>query len=254
LNFENHARNFEKSMTLSYPRIKICGLTRAQDLELLASTSADTVGINLVPTSPRRVSLETANELVGLTHALGLRATAVLMNPTRQLLQEVLDGADWDFVQLHGQETPELLETLGSLPIIKAISWSGRPEEAQLASLWSDWGRQQKARPCGIPTRQALAGYLVDAYAPTVGGGTGKTADWSQLSPRPEPLRTYPLILAGGLTPFNVRQAILATKCSGVDVASGVESAAGLKSAELALEFVAQAESGFLELTGKPLQ
>jgi len=244
-------------MNPRFPKIKICGVGSSEDLQLIADAGADTVGINLVPGSHRHVELRVAGELADRAQQLGLRTVAVLMNPTAEVLRQVVDVAAWNFVQLHGVECPELLESCSSIQVIKAISWSGRKEEADLANAWSSWG---KGGNQVLPLRESigvcpeLSCFLIDAYAPLVGGGTGRTADWEGLQPRPEPLRPYPLLLAGGLTPENVRKAIAMTRCEGVDVASGVELRPGQKSADLVATFVANAMAGFLESNVKPLQ
>jgi phosphoribosylanthranilate isomerase len=229
----------------AFPQLKVCGVTRSSDLELLVRAGVDAVGLNLVPSSKRRLSLEAAIQLAARARQLGISCVAVLMDPELDFLEQVVGANVWDFLQLHGGEQPELSERCGGIPIIKAISWSGRAEELRQLEAWSST-RSEVPLPAG----GRLAGFLIDAYAPVEGGGTGRTADWHLLWPRPEAMRGWPVILAGGLNPGNVQQAILQTRCEAVDVASGVESQPGIKSTEAVIEFARQARQGFARLNG----
>lgn len=215
------------SHLLRFPQIKVCGVTLLSDLLPLSAAHVDTIGLNFVTQSPRYVPPEQGQALSRRAQQLGLRRVAVLMNPTPSELQALLDKVEVDFVQLHGQESPAIAEVCGAIPIIKATSWCGRPEEEDLVQQWSPLAK----------TGQLVA-WLVDAYAPQVGGGTGKIASWDKLKPRPSELGGLPLILAGGLKPANVVEAIEMAAPDGVDTASGVESSPGVKSAELTREFV----------------
>ncbi|MEZ6135311.1 MAG: phosphoribosylanthranilate isomerase [Pirellulaceae bacterium] len=223
------------------PRIKVCGVTRLGDLGMLAEAGVDAVGINLVPSSPRCVDASLARKLSTRANELGLTRVAVVMNPTIESLRILLSCNQYDFIQLHGVERPELLveaaEGTGpveKLPgIIKALSWSGREEERELARHW------QQYRVRGMfPLLSAL---LIDAYAPAQGGGTGRIARWDLIFPRPIELEHVPLILAGGLTAANVESAIAATHPLGVDTASGVEESPGLKSVVECRQFASNA-------------
>lgn len=215
-------------------QIKICGVTRVDDVEFIATAGADAIGINLVPTSPRYVTSDQAQAISQRARLLGLRVFAVVMDPLPSALAEVVGSLAPDAVQLHGHETPISTEQCGMTAVVKALSWTGRPEEIDLAKLWS----KEKAR---LP----LA-FLVDAYAPGVGGGTGRVARWDLLNPRPDVLSGVPMLLAGGLTAKNVAGAIEQTQCDGVDTASGVESAAGVKCRDLVEAFVTEARRALL--------
>ncbi len=228
----------------SIPRLKVCGVTRAADLELLASAGVDSVGINLVSASPRSVDVARAQQLCARAAELQLCRVVVVMNPTAAELDALLDQLDMDFVQLHGGETPALLDATrhfaaGSGPgIIKAVSWSGRDEEAALVDAWL------RTLDAG-PQRPRLAAFLVDAYAPQVGGGSGRTARWDLLTPRPPALTRVPLLLAGGLTAENVGQAIAQVAPDGVDTASGVEVSPGVKDPHKVRRFASTAEAAW---------
>ena len=225
-------------MTIPF-QIKICGVKRAADLAWLADSGADAVGLNFVRTSVRSLKVDPGREMVKQANGLGLKTVAVLMNPTAAELRKFLSSMPVDFIQLHGDEQPELLNDLPEVAIIKAISWSGRREEKQLARQWLD---------SEICARGQLRAFLVDAFAPGVGGGTGRTARWDLLTPRPTCFGEIPILLAGGLTPANVAEAIIATHCTGVDTASGVESSPGCKDESLVSDFVRSAKEAFATL------
>lgn len=208
-------------------KVKVCGVTRSTDLSLLEQACVDAVGINLVPTSPRYVEPVRAESLARQARALGLQTVAVMMNPTAVEVAGLWASCVFDWLQLHGQESPALTNDLPQRCVIKALSWSGRSEELQLAEQW---------RSC-----PQLAAFLVDAYAPDVGGGSGRTARWDLLVPRPAVFADHPLILAGGLTADNVVQAVITTSCTGVDTASGVEQSPGVKDRDKLERFASEA-------------
>lgn len=216
-------------------RIKICGATRPEDIDTIHAAGADAVGLNLVPASARFVNVEAAAALADRARELGLRVVIVVMDPTAGELAKLVEEIEPDAIQLHGQELPVLLGATSTVPVVKALSWTGRTEEAALAKAW-----------LAHASRGPVA-LLVDAYAPGVGGGTGKIARWDLLRPRPAELAGVPLLLAGGLTPDNVAQAIAVTGCAGVDTASGVESSPGIKDAQLVKAFVQAAQTAFAE-------
>lgn len=217
-------------------RIKICGVKRAADLAWLADCGADAVGLNFVRTSVRSLKIDPGREMVKQAQGLGLKTVAVLMNPTGDELRKFLSTVPVDFIQLHGEELPDLLDDTPDIPVIKAVSWSGRREEKHLARQWLE---------SDVASRGQLRGYLVDAFAPGVGGGTGRTARWDLLTTRPACFGDIPILLAGGLTPSNVAEAIRTTHCAGVDTASGVESSPGCKDEALVGEFVRAANESF---------
>ncbi len=275
-------------MTPPVPRIKVCGVTRLSDVEMLVAAGVDAIGINWVPSSPRYVSPAQAKVLCELAGQLGLLRVAVLMDPTPRELQSVVEQGQYEFLQFHGMETPDLLlglqiprstvsvsskgqavvgplnlqepgdslmplastkdlpgEQAGQTPraclqpgIIKAIAWSGRTEEAQLAAAWQAY---LHAPP--LANAYPLRAFLVDAYAPGQGGGSGKTVHWGLLQPRPPQLVGVPLILAGGLKPSNLAEAIVAARPDGVDTASGVEESPGIKSTGLVEQFAGVARA-----------
>lgn len=263
------------------PIIKVCGLTRESDVRAAASCGVNTIGLNLVSRSPRYLARERAAELAAVAKELKLTVVAVLMDPATDEVEDLARRKLFDVIQFHGHEPVELANACRTLPVIKALSWSGRAEERALALEWSclysaphqiqdtsqstqvagdgvdiDNGvRDPEARAASESTGVAdsnrqvdgqaqLAAFLVDAHAPGVGGGTGRLADWQRLSPSPPELAA-PIILAGGLKPDNVAAGIAATRCFGVDTASGVEESPGIKSAELMKRFAENARRAF---------
>ena len=211
------------------PRIKVCGVTKLEDLEVLAGAGVDSVGFNFVARSPRCIDTARATTLCARAAELGLSRVAVVMDLNAAQLEQLLDSVDVDFVQLHGSELPELLHACRGKDVIKAISWSGREEEVALAAAWNHSWTVNAGDGEATDGASQLRAFLVDAYAPEQGGGTGKVARWDLLVPRPSELDGIPLLLAGGLTGANVAEAIRQTQPDGVDTASGVESSPGIK-------------------------
>ncbi len=204
------------------PKIKFCGLTRTADVSAAIESGADAIGLNFYKPSPRYVSPETARDLsrVAATHVLRV---GVFVNASPIEVDATLAICPLDCIQLHGDETPEWIDQASDFPrlqslfFIKAIAWRDSVEDRQKAIAWTS-----KRQP-------RLLGLLVDAYDPVQRGGTGKTARWELLSPRPLELRNTTILLAGGLTPENISQAIQTAKPDGVDIASGIETAPGIK-------------------------
>jgi phosphoribosylanthranilate isomerase len=180
--------------------VKVCGITRLEDVEAALAAGADVLGINLVPGTKRYVEPDVASRLLG---AITGRALSVLVvarrNPAE--LSELLERLAPDQLQLHGDEPAGWLEALGPRAF-KAVR-VGDAEDVALA--------------------QSLPGHplLVDAKVGDQLGGSGQRVDWSLVAPLAQ---TRPLVLAGGLTPDNVAQAIRTVSPWAVDVASGVES------------------------------
>lgn len=236
-----------KATILQLPKIKICGVTSVEDLDFLQSAGVDSVGINLVPSSKRFVPIELANELTARAKSLGLTTVAVVMDPTGDELNQILRNLTFDFIQLHGQESPTIARFCAGVPILKAVAWSGLAEQENLVRQWTAACNENPALPVH-GSRSRLAGFLLDAHAPGVGGGTGQRARWDLVFPRPICFQGWPVILAGGLTPGNVEDAIEQTRADGVDTASGVELSPGRKSPELVAKFADEARRGFLHI------
>jgi phosphoribosylanthranilate isomerase len=203
-------------------KAKICGITTAEDAQAIVSLGADAIGINFWPKSKRYISLEDSGgwlaELAGKVTRVG-----VFVNATMQELQAAFASGMLDALQLHGDESPDLVASLleQGVPVFKALG--GKNEEV-LAEVRSYPGYCESI--------------LLDAYAPTQYGGTGETMDWA-LGHRvvfAEPGRK--VVLAGGLVPDNVAKAIEQVRPFAVDVASGVESLPGKKDLRKVEEFL----------------
>jgi len=156
----------------------------------------------------------------------------VFVNESWEVIEEIMDRFSLDAIQLHGSErAQDVPATLRDMPIIKAISWRAETRaDIDIAMNWT-----------GEPALGSLKGFLVDAYDPIQFGGTGKVVRWDLLYPRPPELCKNRLILAGGLTPENLAQAINRAVPDAIDTASGIESSPGMKSAERMKKFVDEA-------------
>jgi phosphoribosylanthranilate isomerase len=196
-------------------KIKICGLTTLEDALAAAEAGADLLGFNFYPPSPRFISIETCARLVSALKERGYAGplVGVFVNAAPEQIAAVLDTCRLDLAQLHGDEPPEALARLGARAF-KALRPSS-PEDLQ----------ESLRRYAPYPASPA---WLVDSYRLGEYGGTGQTADWSMARRLAE---QAPILLAGGLRPENVTEAIRQVQPWGVDVASGVESAPGRKDA-----------------------
>ncbi|MFD1881482.1 phosphoribosylanthranilate isomerase [Paracoccus pacificus] len=203
--------------------VKICGLTRPQDVASALVAGARFVGFVFFPKSPRNVSAEQAAALARDVPP-GIMRVGLFVDPTDAALTEVLAKVPLDMIQLHGAETPARVtevKALTGLPVMKAVGIA-TAEDAE--ALW-DYGLVADM-------------LLVDAKAPkdaVLPGGNGVAFDWRLLVGR---RFLKPWMLAGGLDPANVAQAIKLTGASAVDVSTGVESAPGLKDAALIADFI----------------
>jgi phosphoribosylanthranilate isomerase len=197
-------------------RAKICGLTDPTDARFAADAGAWAIGVNFWPRSKRFVSKETARSIAV---ALGgdVPLVGVFVDAERQGIQRLVESIPLDMVQLHGQESPD--DCLGwAVPVIKAVPLRDRGSWREVERFPADY-------------------VLVDAYVPGEPGGTGLriAAELVGAGMRDR------LILAGGLDPDNVRDAIRAVGPFAVDVASGVESAPGRKDREKVKRFIENA-------------
>ncbi len=207
-------------------RIKICGLTVAEDALMAAQSGADMLGLVFYPASPRCMSVERATQLVEAVKQNGHRRVewvGVFVDAEMPIILDAAARCGFSTVQLHGNEPAALAAELTrrGLAVVKAFRAAGRETLAQLA---------------GYPA----AAYLLDACVPGQHGGTGQTFDWALA----RQATTYgPIILAGGLTPGNVAQAIATIHPWAVDVSTGVEVAPGRKDREKVKNFIASVRS-----------
>jgi phosphoribosylanthranilate isomerase len=215
--------------------VKICGIRDVSTANLVADCRPDAIGLNFYPASPRFVELESAKQIAKSIPS-SVPIVGVFVNPPLCEIATVAYGARLDFAQLHGDEPPEFLaeihETLPELKLIRA--WRMGSEGLE------DWARYlQRCRDLGVP----VSACLLDARVEGMYGGSGKTVAWDLVSRDYQFQNWPPLILAGGLTPGNIRQAIKAVHPWGVDVASGVESSPPVKDPDLVQEFITLARS-----------
>ncbi len=198
-------------------KVKICGITNADDAWGAIEAGADLLGFNFYARSPRYIAPEKARAIVTEIRASGSRPllVGVFVNSPLEEVRAILEIAQIDLAQLHGDEPVQVVEQLNGRGF-KAL----RPTSAAEAEIDAEW-----FAPYG-PNAPVL---LIDAYRKDQYGGTGHTADWSIAT---KLAQRYPILLAGGLTPDNISEAIRQVKPWGVDVASGVEAAPGQKDRE----------------------
>ncbi|HEV8231215.1 MAG TPA: phosphoribosylanthranilate isomerase [Thermoanaerobaculia bacterium] len=186
--------------------VKICGLTRQEDVTAACALGASFVGFNFSSRSRRRVDLETASRLAGATTP-GVRRVGVFVDESYREIECAIEAASLDLVQLHRTLRKEDLDQIRCR--ILAVAHAGRDEEIPPGALL-----------------ERCAGILFDTSAEGRAGGTGAHFDWFLLEGKSWPV---PLFVAGGLAPENVGESIRKTRPSAVDVASGVESSPGVK-------------------------
>jgi len=204
-------------------RIKMCGLTRREDIAAAVAAGTHYIGLNFFPRSPRFLELDAAREIAQAVPE-GVAKVSLTVNEGNDVLDALTARVPLDMLQLHGSESPERVAEVKArygLPVMKVIGISGPDDLPQLDA----YGRVADQ-------------ILVDAKPPkgaTRPGGNAVTFDWSLIAGRRWPV---PWMLAGGLTPGNVADAIRATGAKQVDVASGIESAPGIKDAARMQAFV----------------
>lgn len=202
-------------------KIKICGIKTVTDALAAMDAGADLIGFNFYPKSPRYIDLGQCRDIMSVMRRYGhIKYVGVFVNAPVEEIRATVETCGLSLAQLHGDETSEILNSLDG----KAFkAFRGVPQNID-----------------GF-ARQAAPALLVDASVHGTYGGTGVTADWDDAA---KLAKKYPLLLAGGLTPENVRAAIEQVKPWGVDVASGVESAPGEKDAKKMKAFVQAARAG----------
>ena len=201
-------------------RVKICGITRCEDAELAVEAGVDAIGLVFYEKSPRFVDNAQAAEISQLIPAFVSRV-ALFKDADKQMIELVLQQVEIDLIQFHGSETPAFCEQFGR-PYIKALGMKAPECDANYLIASAE-------------KYQAAKALLLDGHAPGEAGGKGETFDWSAIA-----TINKPVVLAGGLTPENVKQAIVSVKPFAVDVSSGVESAPGLKDKEKMAAFMQQ--------------
>ncbi|KOR28967.1 N-(5'-phosphoribosyl)anthranilate isomerase [Achromatium sp. WMS2] len=189
-------------------RVKVCGLTRAEDAQAAVAAGVDAIGLVFYPPSPRAVTPQQAQQVVANLPPF-VTVTGLFVDATRESIAHVLKVVRIDLLQFHGEEPPTSCLGYGK-PWIKAIRMA---PEVDLLALHAQY--------------QGAAAVLLDAYQPGIPGGTGSRFAWERI---PQELRNQ-IILAGGLTPDTVEQAVRQIRPYAVDVSGGVEQRKGIKDA-----------------------
>ena len=200
-------------------RVKICGITSPEQALMVQENGADALGLVIYEKSPRYVDIEQAKKIRAVINDSTL-AIALLVNPSKTLVNQVIKQVKPDYIQFHGDETAEFCHQF-NFPFIRAVRMrEGLDIDAEVASY------------------NAEGGFLFDAWSDDLYGGTGHSFDWGRL-----PVSTnYKLILAGGLNPNNVAEAIAKTNPYMVDVSGGVEVSPGVKNRSKVKAFVSEAK------------
>jgi phosphoribosylanthranilate isomerase len=200
-------------------RVKICGITSPEQALMVQQSGADALGLVIYEKSPRYVDIDQAATIRAAINDSVL-AIALLVNPSEDLVNQVIARVKPDYIQFHGDETPEFCQQF-NYPFIRAVRMrDGLDIDAEVAAY------------------NAEGGFLFDAWSDDLYGGTGHSFDWSRLPTTTD----YKLILAGGLTPDNVAEAIAKTEPYMVDVSGGVEASPGVKDPIKVQAFVTQAK------------
>lgn len=213
--------------------IKICGVKDERTAEQVCALAPNAIGLNFYGKSPRCVSADMAARIARLMPET-VQRVGVFVNQTTSEIEDLVFGCSLHCVQLHGDESAaqiaELCQRLPSVPVLRAWRMAG-DELSDLGVHLSECQMRQVK----------LAGCLIDSRVAGSYGGTGHTVSWLSLATAYQRDTWPPLILAGGLTPENVVAAIRATSPWGVDVASGVESSAGVKDIDRVRRFIEHA-------------
>jgi phosphoribosylanthranilate isomerase len=202
-------------------RVKICGITRLEDAQGAVNLGADAIGLVFYPASPRAVTPEQAAAIVKRLPPF-VTVVGLFVNASRTRVAEILNAVPLDLLQFHGEETPAQCVGHGR-PWIKAIRMRESVNLEQMTHQYAE-----------------ASGLLLDTYQAGVPGGTGISFNWDRI---PRELCSR-IILAGGLNPHNVEQAIRQVHPYAVDVSGGVEAAKGIKDADRIAAFIAGVNRG----------
>ncbi|MDP3268647.1 MAG: phosphoribosylanthranilate isomerase [Legionella sp.] len=196
-------------------RVKMCGMTRSEDIDYAIHLGVDAIGLIFYKGSKRHVTLTQARKLLHKIPVL-VNVVAVLVNPEKHFVEELLNELPINTLQFHGNESPEFCHQF-KIPYIKSIHPENGSHISDMAHEFSQAGA-----------------ILLDTPSATSKGGTGLTFDWSII---PDDL-AKPYILAGGLNEENVRDAINSSSPYAVDVCSGIESSPGIKNHQKMSRFI----------------
>ncbi|MCA9952492.1 MAG: phosphoribosylanthranilate isomerase [Anaerolineales bacterium] len=214
-------------------KVKICGLTNLDDALFAAKAGADYLGFIFYAPSKRSITPEAVIPIIKQLHSLEKCPVlvGVFVNETAVHMAKILDNCNLDLAQLSGEEVPSIIGDKKS-PLYGRAYKALRPASYVEAEVDAEWFRSpQNLRPS----------LLIDTYHPTLRGGTGQTGDWALSAKLAEKLPG--LMLAGGLSPENVTEAVQQVRPYAVDVASGVEAKPGIKDHKLVQAFIQNAKS-----------
>ena len=201
-------------------KVKICGMTQLKDALFAVEQGVDAVGFIFYKKSPRAVTMKTVREIITKLPPL-VDTVGVFVNESAERLNKIADYCGLDLVQLHGEESPAFCRKIRRR-VIKAFRVKDLQSIKQLEKF-------------------PVSGFLLDTFSDDLHGGTGKTFDWNLALPAK---KMGPVILAGGLTPRNILQAVRQVRPYGVDVCSGVEKSPGIKDLEKVRSFLKNIRSG----------
>ena len=190
-------------------KVKICGITSVKDALAVAYSGADAIGLVFYPKSSRHISIEQAIEICAVLPPF-ITIVALFLDAEKSIVEEVINKVPVNILQFHGSESPEYCRSF-SLPYMKAVGMIGLDNFSEYADKYTD-----------------AKAFLVDGHAPGAAGGTGNSFNWQDI-PSDYP---KPIILAGGLNPDNIADAIRSTSVYAMDLSSGVEILPGIKSEE----------------------
>jgi phosphoribosylanthranilate isomerase len=199
-------------------KIKICGITNTEDAGVAVAAGADALGFVLYRKSPRFVEPAVVKTIVARLPPFVL-PIGVFVNEEPQRVRALMDECGLMLAQVHGDESALYCQQLGR-PVLKALRLKDRGTFLALAEFQG---------------RANVRGFLIDTFSDQAYGGTGKTVDWTLAQ---EAACSTPIILAGGLTPTNVAEAIAQVRPYGVDVSSGVEQSPGKKDPDKVKAFI----------------
>jgi len=199
-------------------KIKICGITNADDAAIAREAGADALGFVMYRKSPRFVEPAVVKAIVAGLSPFVL-PIGVFVNEEPERVRALMDDCGLALAQLHGDESALYCQQLGR-PVLKALRLKDRGTFLALAEFQG---------------RANVRGFLIDAFSDHAYGGTGQTVDWTLAQ---EAARSMPIILAGGLSPMNVAEAIARVRPYGVDVSSGVEQSPGKKDPDKVKAFI----------------
>lgn len=203
-------------------KVKICGITNLDDAMMSVESGADALGFVFYEKSPRHVTPEQASEIIRLMPPF-VQIVGLFVNQTAETINRLSDFCRLDVVQLHGDETPEFCTDIRRR-VIKALRVRDFTSLEQMSGY-------------------DISAFLLDAWSPAAYGGTGQTFNWDIASIAAKSRR---VILAGGLTPENVAEAIVKTRPYAVDVSSSLELTPGKKDAAKICAFIRNAKESML--------